>query len=146
MTLHGNVITSKTMSISALAFYLLFACSGASGTSYQFKISVCNLNSGIPIFKFTKPLLAPPKGQRKTVELNSFLVVSRNSQGWDYKNPVWAFEREPGSYVIVERITYGMTPSGFKETTAARPLSVGMPYLAIAFGAGGGGEKEFQSR
>ena len=113
------------------------------GCSYQFDIEIFDLNSGVPSFKFTKSVLAPPKGKTDRVELNNFLVVSKNTQGWDYKNPVWAFELKPGAYMEIEQIKYGVVPITFTETTPAKPLSVGVPYLAIAFGAGGGGEKEF---
>ena len=142
MALQTELISTKTMNIGALCIAFLFGC--ISCTSYQFKISVLSLNSSSPIFQFTKPLLSPPKGRRNSVELNQFLVVAKNSRGWDYKNPVWAFQRRPGSYAVVERIAYGAAPSGFNETTAARPLSAGVPYLAIAFAAGGGGKNEFQ--
>ena len=145
-TLQTDVIHSKAKNILALALALLFGCLGVGGCSYQYELSVFDLNTTTPRFQFTKPLLAPPIGRRHSVELNRFSVVAKSSQGWDYKNPVWEFERDQGSYAVAERITYGTIPSGFKEATAARPLSVGVPYQAIAFGAGGGGGIEFQLR
>ena len=125
------------LSLYGAIFSLILGC------SYQFDIEIFDLDSGVPSFKFTKSVFAPPKGNTDRVELNNFLVVSKNTQGWDYKNPVWAFALKPGAYMEIEKIKYGVVPTTFTETTPAKPLAVGVPYLAIAFGAGGGGKKEF---
>ena len=141
-----NASRGKIVSRGALGLALLFGCMSAGGCSYAFDISVLNLDSSTPVFQFAKPLMVSPRGQRHRVKLNRFGVVAKGDQGWDYKNPVWAFSRAPGSYTVIGRVTYGSTPAGFEQTIEAKPLSVGVPYLAIASGAGGGGAREFQLR
>jgi hypothetical protein len=121
----------------------IFCIPVAFGASYRFDISVENLDSLTPFFRFSKPLLASPKGTKNRVELNKFIVVAKGSQGWDYKNPLWAFELSSGSALEVEQIKYGVVPSGFNETTKVQQLSTGLPYMAIAFAPGGSGSREF---
>lgn len=121
----------------------IFCIPVAFGASYRFDIYVENLDSLSPFFRFSKPLVASPKGTKNRVELNKFIVVAKGSQGWDYKNPLWAFELSSGSALEVKQIRYGVVPSGFNETTKAQQLSTGLPYMAIAFAPGGNGSREF---
>ncbi len=121
----------------------IFCIPVAFGASYRFDIYVENLDSLSPFFRFSKPLVASPKGTKNRVELNKFIVVAKGSQGWDYKNPLWAFELSSGSALEVKQIKYGVVPSGFNETTKAQQLSTGLNYMAIAFGPGGNGSREF---
>jgi hypothetical protein len=113
------------------------------GCSFQYEIVISGLETSSPIFEFTKSSSTTSSGTRERVELNSFRIVTKGAQGWDYKNPVWAFETKPGSYVEIGLIKYGSVPPGFSEIAPAKPLSVGVSYRAVAFGAGSGGEKEF---
>jgi hypothetical protein len=113
------------------------------GCSTQFDIVISGLGTAFPIFEFSKTVPAPPRGGGDRIELNSFRVVQRGTLGWDYRNPVWAFETKPGSYIEVGLIKYGAVPAGFTEIAPPKPLSAGIPYRAVAFGAGSGAEKEF---
>jgi len=75
--------------------------------------------------------------------LNSFLVVQKRGNDWDYKNPMWAFELRPGAALEVDKIKYGVVPPDFNQTAAAKPLAVGEHYLVLVFGLGSSGSTEF---
>jgi hypothetical protein len=115
----------------------------AHSSSYRFDVVVEELSLPQPVFTFSKPLFAPPRWTKSKVELNSFLVVQKRGNDWDYKNPVWAFELRPGNALEVDRIKYGVVPPGFIETSAAKPLVEGQHYLVMAFGLGSSGSTEF---
>ena|ERR1700674_1893796 len=120
----------KTISRIAIGFIAIFLIVGFSS---RFNILVEDLNSGQPCFKLDG-------GQ---VELNSFLVVEKREGKWDYKHPLWAFELKPGSALRVKQFNYGAVPSGFLETTTAKQLLSGVPYLAVGAGPGSAGSSEF---
>ncbi|SRR6266540_4731371 len=130
---------NKIIFCAILTVFLACNC----GCSYHFDIIVDDLGSVQPTFKFSKPLFASPKGVKNRIELNSFRVVEKKGGTWDYKNPMWAFGLKPGAALVVDHIRHGAVPGGFTETTKAKPLLVGVSYLAIGFGLGSGGSQEF---
>jgi hypothetical protein len=111
--------------------------------SYKFEILLASLETDTPSFQFSKPFFAPPKGETDAIELTRFMIVSKNAQGWDYKHPIWDFEFNPDNTEIIALIKYAKMPPNFIETASAKPLSYGLPYLAIAYAAGGFASKEF---
>lgn len=112
-----------------------------TGISSRFDILVECSSLRQPCFKLEKKNLLPKT--KSDVELNSFRVVEKKSGTWDYSNPLWAFELKPGIGLKISRFQYGETPNGFLETTRAKQLAVGVPYLAIGFGLGSTGSSEF---
>ena len=115
----------------------------AFGMSYGFEITVDNLNSDRPVFRFVKPLLAPPRWTKTTIKLNSFAIYAKRSGTWDYKQPLWRISLEFGSYSKIKDIRYGIVPEGFTETTKAQPLLFGETYQVNGTAAGGYGNGEF---
>jgi hypothetical protein len=128
---------------SALVSVLLLAT--VVGCSFRFDIVVDDLDSHQPSFRFKRTVLFLPEVD-SPIELNQFLVVQMQDGAWDYKRPMWAIVMAPGSYVQVERIQYGRVTPGFEEAAPPRPLVAGVSYLAVGFGAGSGGSKEFVLR
>lgn len=117
-------------------------CVLMTGCSYKLIILVTGENPFEPSFALTKPYLSSPMG--KKVSLNSFEVYERSGDAWDYKNPVWSFELERGSFKEVSTIRYGSVPVGFDQKEIPKELKAGVPYLILARGAGGSGSGEFE--
>lgn len=112
------------------------------GMSYMFDITVDNLNSNQPVFRFVKPLLANPKWTKEVIELSSFSVYVKRSGTWDFKHPLWEFSLEPGVALEIKEIRYGVVPEGFTETTKAQPLLFGEIYMVGGSAAGGHGRNQ----
>lgn len=117
-------------------------CVLTMGCSYKLTIVVTGDNPFEPSFALTKPCLSSPIG--KNVSLNSFGVYAKSEDAWDYKNPVWSFELERGSFREVSAIRYGSVPVGFDQKKIPGELKAGVPYLILARGAGGSGTVEFE--
>ena len=115
----------------------------AAGCSFKFEIIPLELNTETPLFKFSKPIMSPPRGKATVVELNRFMILQKKSDSWDYEHPLWAFELPPGSALNVEQFRYGHTPLGYIESDKAKKLTLGIEYLAIGFGPGSAGSSEF---
>jgi hypothetical protein len=115
------------------------------GWSFRFGIVVDDLDSHQPSFRFKRTVFVSWKVD-SPIELNQFLVVQMQEGAWDYKRPMWAIGMAPGSDLQVERIQYGRVAPGFEEAVPPGPLVTGVPYLAVGFGAGSGGSKEFVLR
>lgn len=113
------------------------------GCSFKFEIIPFELNTDAPLFKFSKPIMSPPRGKATVVELNRFMILQKTSNSWDYEHPLWAFELPPGSALNVEQFRYGHTPLGYIESVTAKKLTLGIEYLAIGFGPGSAGSLEF---
>ena len=90
------------------------------GMSYWINITVDNLSSDRPVFRFVKPVLANPKWTKKSIMLNSFSVQVKRSGAWDFKHPLWEFSLAPGADLKIKEIRYGIVPEGFTETTFDR--------------------------
>jgi len=129
---------TRLLVFAGIAFLLL-----SYGFSYHFDIQVDQLDSDQPTFKFVKPLFAPPRLTKSKVLLNNFSIFLKHSGVLDYKHPVWRIELEPGSYLEIEEIQYGVVPSGFKEMVRPEPLIRGEIYLVTGSAAGGYGGNEF---
>ena len=111
--------------------------------SYGFEITIDNLNSNQPVFRFVKPLLVPPRWTKATINLNSFAIYAKRSGAWDYKHPLWGIGLEFGSYLKIQEISYGIVPEGFTETIKAQPLLFEETYQVNGTAAGGYGDGEF---
>jgi hypothetical protein len=121
--------------IARLAIFIM------PGFSSIFNIKVVRIDHGSPSFKMSQFKIF---GNRNEVELNSFLVVKRNTSGeWDLKKPMWAFDLSPGSAKPLSKIVYAQVPSGFKEVAKAKVLIHGVSYLAVGFAPGSSGSTEF---
>lgn len=113
------------------------------GMSYWINITVDNLSSDRPVFRFVKPVLANPKWTKKSIMLNSFSVQVKRSGAWDFKHPLWEFSLAPGADLKIKEIRYGIVPEGFTETTKAQPLLFGQTYSVGITGDGEYGSQEF---
>jgi len=127
-------VTCQTLaSLAIIGTLLVGAC------SYAIKVKVLHLPNGMLEFRLERE-----SAFGGPAELNSFSVFEYSSGDWDYKHPVWAFDRPKGSYLKVSRVPYGSVPEGFNESTKAQPLVLEKKYLAVAFGAGSSGSAEFK--
>ena len=138
-----SVVWERILQLVLLALFGFAAPLSAYSSSYRFDVVVEELSSPQPVFTFSKSMFAPPRWTTRKVELNSFLVVQKRGNDWDYKNPMWAFELRPGAALEVDKIKYGVVPPDFNQTAAAKPLAVGEHYLVLVFGLGSSGSTEF---
>lgn len=105
-----GIVWGRMLQLVLLALLGFAAPFPAHSTSYRFDVVVEELSSQQPVFTFLKSMFAPPRWTTSKVELNSFLVVQKRGNDWDYKNPVWAFELRPGTALEVDKIKYGVAP------------------------------------
>lgn len=114
------------------------------GLSSGFSIKVSQIDGSAPSFKLGRIGLLHAGNE---VEINTFLVVSKNVSGqWDYKNPMWAFKVDPGSSKPLAHVMYGSLPNGFEETAKASSLVSGTRYLVVGLSPGSSGSAEFVDR
>ena len=114
-----------------------------SGCSYALKIAVAWLPDGRPFFTISRALILANDLGSQGADLNSFDVIQKVKDGWDYKHPVWSFQLPPGSSKPIENVLYGEVPVGFEESSPPLPLMPGVRYQAVALGPGCGGSVEF---
>ncbi len=117
-----------------------------AGVAYSISVIVENLGSTSPLFRFSKPAYAPPKGITSRVGLEKFVIVAKDVRGWDFGNPLWLLASPLGTRLEVEKVGYGTVPEGLTEIAVAKPLSAGVAYRALVFAGAGVGSVEFVLR
>lgn len=108
-----------------------------TGLSSSFGVVPDLATPGGPYFNLEKKKFL--WGTQKEVLLNSFSVVEKRDEKWDYTRPLWRFSLAPGNALEIGQIQYGKTPQGFSETDPAKPLIVGTEYHAYGIGSGANG-------
>ncbi len=75
--------------------------------------------------------------------LESFRVFEKKESGWDYENPIWHIYVERKNRRNIEKIIWGIVPSGFIEVGEKKDLVENKIYLVIGESPGGFGSVKF---
>jgi hypothetical protein len=119
-------------SLAALILLFGFLVSCKEG----FKVEVADSGNQVPIFRLSSAGVFSTPG----VEIDSFIVSKFPGNGSDF---LWGIEAKDKKPHLINEITYGALPKGFKETNPPPKLVSGSRYVVGSFMPGKAGWTDF---